>query len=664
MKSTRENLSLEQMVEKLSAFLEGKKYLIVLDDIWDVGAWRCVQAAFPDNKHGSRVLLTTRNKEVAAEADPRSPPHQPRPLDDETSWELFLKRIGAKESDCSPTMRELGKQIVKICGGLPLAIVLLGGLLSTRDLSYEQWSRVFDCFRWQLKQDQTPCSQILDLSYNDLPHYLKPCFIYLSIFPEDCEIKTRRLIGLWLAEGLVRNRDNLTLEDVVEKYIEELTDRSLLQVTNRIDGKIKACQMHDLIRELAVSKGKDGNFFHICEDTESSPADEVKIRRYVAHSFNNFPSSVDILRSYVKFKENREQQDIALVNFLESGLKKKGFGLLRVLDLEGIYLDNHLSVAPKALGQLIYLRYLGLRHTDGFYFEFSLGNLKNLQTLDVRRSGIDISHQPIWQLLKLRHLFMDGPTRRRGNRRSTIVHPPASSNSSLNLEELRILCWLYIDHDTCIEDGLQKSTQLKELNLFGNLASQGESVIGWLTNLHRLEVLSLWASEGNCLDSLNFTNNKLLYRLHLQGKFAHKLLEAHEFPPNLTTLILNDCCFEEDPMPTLEKLHSLRSLELLRDAYWGEEMVCSSGNFRQLEILKISHIYVENWIVEEGAMPSLKLLELKWCERLKMMPELQHITTLLELKVGCCPLVTRIQKPDGEDWSKIQHIPSVIIIEE
>ncbi|OMO66081.1 Disease resistance protein [Corchorus olitorius] len=556
----KDNLSPEQMVEKLSEFLKDKKYLIVLDDIWDVGAWRCVQAAFPNNEHGGRVLLTTRNKEVAAEADPRSPPHEPRPLDDETSWALFLKKVCAEESECSPTMVELGKQIVKKCGGLPLAIVLLGGLLSTRDLSYEQWSRVFDCFSWQLKQDETPCSKILDLSYNDLPHYLKPCFIYLGIFPEDHEIRTRRLIGLWLAEGLVRNRDNLTLEDVAEKYLEELTDRSLLQVTERrIDGKIKACQMHDLIRELAVSKGIDGNFFHIYDSTESSPADEVnKIRRYVAHSSYNYPSSVDVLRSCVFFNEKGwDGYGKAVANFLESGLEKKGFGLLRVLDLE--------------------------------------------------------------------------------------------------------------DHSTCIEDGLQKSTQLKELSLFGNLASQGESVIGWLTNLHRLEVLSLWASEGDCLDSLNFTNNKLLYRLHLQGKFAHKLLEAHKFPPHLTTLILKNCYFKEDPMPTLEKLHSLRRLKLLEGTYWGKEMVCSSGNFRQLEILKISDLVVlENWIVEEGAMPSLKLLELKSCQSLKMMPELQHIRTLLELRVGFYPehLVTRIQKPDGEDWSKIQHIPSVTVVME
>lgn len=115
-----------------------------------------------------------------------------------------------------PWSEGLGRRIVKKCGDLPLAIVVLGGLLSRKEASYSKWLKVLQSVHWQLTQDPILCADILALSYHDLPYYLKPCFLYLGLFPEDFEISTRRLILLWVAEGFVQPRGQEPLEDVAE----------------------------------------------------------------------------------------------------------------------------------------------------------------------------------------------------------------------------------------------------------------------------------------------------------------------------------------------------------------------------------------------------------------------------------------------------------------
>ncbi|KAK9281597.1 hypothetical protein L1049_004500 [Liquidambar formosana] len=664
MKKLEDDLTLGQMEERLSFYLEMERYLIVMDDVWDVDAWNSVKAAFPDSRNGSRVLLTTRNREVALQADLRSGPHEPKLLSNENSWVLFLKKVGIDQNECPPCLEELGKQIVKKCGGLPLAIVLLGGLLSRKEASYSAWSRLLERVSWQLEQDETPCSKILALSYIDLPHYLKPCFIYFGLFPEDYEIYTRRLIALWIAEGLVQHRDNEPLEDVAEDYIDELIDRSMIQVARRrLDDKIKTCRMHDLLRDLALKKAKEANFLHVSENVGSTLTYELKIRRYAARkNFDICPSSIYCLRSYLFFGSKRQYVSGNPVwKFLDSGIQNKGFGLLRVLDLEDLFKP----VLPEALGQLIHLRYIGLRRTGSGSLPPSLGNLRNLQTLDVKYTQITVSDRPIWQLQQLRHLYINGDIR------SKIMHPPVSHScrcGSLSLKNLRTLSGVFIDAETPVKGGLDNSVHLRELKACGDLASQGESLSDWLVKLDGLRVLKLEASagEGKSLPKMmRFSSNRHLYRLDLYGRFPEKLFDVHKFPPNLIILTLFGCELEEDPFPTLEKLQNLKTLKLLSKSCIRKEFVCSSGGFQRLQVLKLAGLHeLENWKVEEGAMRGLKMLEFSNCKRLKMVPDgLRHITTLQELKVfGMLErFTTRIQRSDGVDRYKIMHIPSIDI---
>jgi hypothetical protein len=240
----------DELKSGLFNFLQGKRYLIVLDDIWKTDVWDELKVAFPDNMKGSRILITSRIKEVAAHASPNIPPYFLPFLNKDESWELFSKKV-FRGGTCPAELEALGRQIAESCDGLPLAIVVLGGLFANKEKTHRTWSKLTGHVNWYLTQDRSHCLDILALSYNHLPLRLKPCFLYFGIFPEDFEIPVRKLIQLWIAEGFIQHAGDRNVEDVAEDYLEELIDRSLIQVaTTRTDGGVKTCHIHDLLRDL------------------------------------------------------------------------------------------------------------------------------------------------------------------------------------------------------------------------------------------------------------------------------------------------------------------------------------------------------------------------------------------------------------------------------
>ncbi|KAF8388701.1 hypothetical protein HHK36_025381 [Tetracentron sinense] len=355
----------------------------------------------------------------------------------------------------------------------------------------------------------------------------------------------------------MQGRGDETPEDVVEDYIEDLIERSLIQVAaKRSDGKIKTCRMHDLVRDLSLSKAKEANFVHVYENIDSTSTDAVKVRRHAAHyTISKLPSFTEHLRS------------LSLI----------------------------------------------------------------------------LGHE-------LRHLYLNWDPGCR------MFYPsPDSSNSSCHLRYLQTLSRICLDEEISPKGGLDKSIDLKKLKISGNLDAQGEELAEWLVKLDHLKVLVMKPSFS--LEHpyiiprlMPFSNKEHLYKLHFGGRFTEKLLDLHEFPPNLTMLILDSCELDKDPLPMLEKLQNLKILKLM-SAYVGKNMVCSSGGFLRLQLLKVWSLKaLEIWTVEEGAMQSLRVLELRGCEQLKMIPDgLMCVTALRELKVTYIPerFRTRVQANGG-----------------
>ncbi|XP_071902197.1 putative disease resistance protein At1g50180 isoform X2 [Coffea arabica] len=280
-----EKMQEQDLEERLYKDLKDKCYLVVLDDVWKEEAWDCLaRRAFPDVNTSSRVLLTSRNQDVAVHADALSKPHELKTLGQEDSWQLFLKKAfghGAN-AGCPTDLEVIGRKIAGRCAGLPLAIMVIGGLLLGKKRLESEWEKVLDNFSAYLSRSQSDAGAILELSYADLPANLKFCFLYLGLFPEDSVISVRKLIHMWVAEGIMQKRDAKNLEETAAyEVVERLCSRNMVQVAEMtVDERIKSCRVHDALRELAIRKAEDEIFFQI-HDTRD---DEISAKSRIEES--------------------------------------------------------------------------------------------------------------------------------------------------------------------------------------------------------------------------------------------------------------------------------------------------------------------------------------------------------------------------------------------
>ena len=673
-----------ELGQKLCEFLGEKKYLVVMDDVWSSEVWSRLQPHFPEAKDGSKVLITTRNKEIALHATySEAFIYELRLMNDNESWQLFLKKAFRGTGTTTPTLitefldKELQEKIVTKCKGLPLAIVVLGGLLSTKEKTKQSWEKVLASIEWHLDQGPESCMGILALSYNDLPYYLKSCFLYCGIFPEDSKIDAWQLIKLWLAEGFIQRRGKERLEDIAEDYMHQLIHRSLIQVADRrVDGRVESCRMHDLLRDLAVSEAKDANFFEVHENMDSTFP--ISIRRLVIHQ-NLINHDVS------QCLHNSSSGLRSLVSFSTGTIRKKSWGylqehikLLTVLNLMEERFGRHML--PRNIGQLIHLKFLCIKGSfDKLKLPSSMDRLVNLQSLDLH-NDCNIPHS-IWKLKKLRHLecpFSKVSSQSQINK---------CVNGYLGVEQLTNLQTLALKGGSWLErDGLGKLTQLRSLELRGWSTSYLKTeFLDSIAKLTALESLLLsfpyikktlvnrlglvWEKKNVTIDHHNktllsrlmpFLHHVYLYELTLNG-ILEKLPEQIEFyPPKLLRLVLCRCMLTDDPMMFLKKLPSLRMLELGLHAYVGKKMVCSSGGFLQLESLKLYELYeLEELIVEGGAMSSLKTLEIHYCYEMKKLHHgLLELTNLekLSLECSCHESIKEIEEAGGEDWDKLRKI--------
>ncbi|CAA2990449.1 Apoptotic ATPase [Olea europaea subsp. europaea] len=257
LKNVAEQVGLEKekrekkLEANLFAFLQEKRFVLFIDDIWHTESWDTLRLGIPtDSQNGSRIIITSRNSDVRRYIGIESSLHLLEPLDFENSWELFIKLIA---SSLTKGLEDIGKQIVERCGGMPLAIVVTVGMLRERETSDSEW-------KWVLKNigqdDQDKCLKILALSYKDLPTVLKPCFLYLGLYPEDHEILAKELIHMWTAEKFLQGIGDLEPEDVEEEYVKKLVARNLVQVVRRrFDGRnIRSAEskIQHIISELYI----------------------------------------------------------------------------------------------------------------------------------------------------------------------------------------------------------------------------------------------------------------------------------------------------------------------------------------------------------------------------------------------------------------------------
>ena len=222
------------------------RYFVIVDDIWSTQAWELVKSALPENNLNSRIITTTRIINVATSccSSLEGYVHNIHPLSDEHSQKLFFKRAFGDTSVRPPELEEISHGIIEKCHGLPLAIISIASLLAGKS-NMDQWEQVYSSMSSAFSHKGM--RDILLLSYYDLPHHLKTCLLYLSMFPEDYEIEREELIWRWIAEGFVTEVRGQTVDQIAENYFNELINRSLIQpVDIRYDGRAYACRVHDM----------------------------------------------------------------------------------------------------------------------------------------------------------------------------------------------------------------------------------------------------------------------------------------------------------------------------------------------------------------------------------------------------------------------------------
>ncbi|KAL6607053.1 hypothetical protein ACP70R_042706 [Stipagrostis hirtigluma subsp. patula] len=398
-------LQVQHFTNHLREQLHGKRYFVVLDDLWTVEAWNSIKFAFPE--HSSEdvcVVVTTRNIEVAKEcSSPYSTLiYQLKALSEKDAKELLLRKINKPKG---PDEDKLVDEILKKCGGLPLAIVTIGGLLANKGVN--EWKSLRDQLPSELASSNPSLEalrQVVTLSYKHLPSHLKPCFLHLSIFPEDFEIRRKHLVNRWIAEGFIVTfgTSRRRLEEIAESYFYELINRSLIQ-PSKLDilGKVKACRVHDIVHDIAVSISTEENHVFIVEDyTSTNATTEQNIRHLSCFAEKKLDTGLVLsgVRSFTLFREIK----VPLASFCLSRFK-----MLRVLDLR--YAKCRRLGDINFIGSLVHLKFMHFplwARVDAL--PRCIGDLQGLLTLDLGACWVHVLPREITKLQNLRNLCCRG----------------------------------------------------------------------------------------------------------------------------------------------------------------------------------------------------------------------------------------------------------------
>ncbi|KAJ9685663.1 hypothetical protein PVL29_017626 [Vitis rotundifolia] len=635
-----DNLGLEQLKNKLHEKLAQKRYLLVLDDVWneDSEKWNQLRILLKVGARGSKVVVTTRNSKVASTMGIDSP-YVLEGLDKPQSLALFKSlAFGEDQQKAHPKLLQIGDEIIKMCNGVPLVIRTLGRILHSKT-EESQWLSIKNNKNLMSLRDGNNILLVLKLSYDNLPSHLKQCFTYCALFPKDYKIEKKMLIQLWMAQGYIQpSNGNEHLEDVGDQYFEELLSRSLFQDIEKDDNNnVLCCKMHDLIHDLAQSLVKS-EIFILTDDMQN-------MSKRVHHvSFDEWSLKMKVLkakpiRTLFKLPKLGFQYDLYVEstrNTLISNCK-----CLRVLDLPR--LDNFKKLS-KSLVKLVHLRYLDLSHGLFEALPSGITSLQNLQTLKLSAcDSLKELPRNMRKMINLRHLEIDGCR--------SLDYMPCRLGELTMLQTLPLFI---------IGKGDRKGIgRLNELKCLNNL--RGELLIGYL---ERVKGGALESKEAN-LKEKHYLQSLILDwedwwearssdergEANQNGKDGELVMEGLQPHPNLKELLIR--CYPgvrfpswmSSMLPSLQLL-TVRDLNALE--YISENSSSAEPFFPSLKTLKLDVLHnFKGWwreIAGEQApsFPSLSKLIIRNCRSLESL-QLPSCPSLSRLNISWCDQLTTVQ---------------------
>ncbi|CAO2149643.1 unnamed protein product [Urochloa humidicola] len=625
-----EDWSEEVLKKKLADQLQEKRYLILIDDIWSVFAWENIRDSFTNkNQKGGTIVVTTRFKSVSeACRRHKGRVYEHQPLHDGDSYSLFLEIISSAAYDLCHARPINGEIINKTCRGLPLAIVVVAGLVASKMKSESQMS--LDHHLAQVGEDLSQVlgnnlttegvTEILSHCYNHLPADLKTCLLYMSMFPKGYQISRKRLIRRWIAEGFISEHGK-TVEEVAEDCFNELISRNLIRaVNNSSNGKVKSCQIHDMVLEYIVSKSSEENFITVVGGHWQTPFSSYKVRRLsVQKSDGKGKEKVERM----KLSHVRSLTALGSLRALHSALHK--FQILQVLDLEGC--KDLSSKQLKKISKMHQLKYLSLRKTDVEEIPSKISRLESLEVLDIRETSIIMLPESVDKLQRLEHLLA-------GNKKKR--HALKLTEGITKMMALQTLSGVEICTGFSIEllRALQNLTNLKKFTIYkiGCATGNYELLLSAIEHLSSCSLKHLAIDDDftGFLDiSLNASQAppEHLHTLGLSGKLSqvpmwigslHNLEKLTLSLTSLTTETLSVLAVLPQLFSLIFSLDSTkkdaRVLKFLHDNTLksGGMIIVPAGGFIKLKLLCLVAHVLPPLSFLNGSMPGLQRIELRF----------------------------------------------------
>ncbi|XP_009758239.1 putative late blight resistance protein homolog R1A-3 isoform X1 [Nicotiana sylvestris] len=591
------------VADELRRKLYGRRYLIVLDDVWDIATWDELTRPFPKVKKGSRIILTSRKKEVALHGKHHCEPLYLRLLRLDESWELLEKRIFGEES-CPDELLRVGKEIARKCQGLPLVADLIARVIAAKEKKKTLWLEVLNNLNSFILENELEVMKIIQLSYDHLPDHVKSCLLYLGSYPKDEQIEVSSLQDLWTAEGLVEHTEMKSVEEEMNVYLEALISSSLVMVMK--SEYRTTCKIHDLVHDFCQVKATKERFFHSIGSSALSCASDLMPRRMtVTFHYSlleqNHAEKKKVSGKYLlslKADHTDWPPFGLLVDKTAVLVHLRDLRLLRVLDIAQVFMEDSLL---NEIGLLVHLRYLHIG-MNVKALPSSLSNLWNLETLVVRNSRSTMALLPIiWNLAKLRHMsiyycsFFDLDT-------DEPIFLVEDTNSKL--EKLRIIEQLKISYSKDTEDIFKRFPNLQKLDC---------------------EIVESWDSSAECnwfpqLDVLNQLEEINARHRRLDSQFP-KATKDFCFPSSLKRLTMEEFYLSSGSLSKIATLPNLQNLTLNRTMIQEEEWnVVEEDTFKNLKYLELYMVRLSKWQVGEESFPVLEQLILAECNRLEEIP--------------------------------------------
>ncbi|XP_012849297.1 PREDICTED: disease resistance protein RPM1-like isoform X1 [Erythranthe guttata] len=642
---------------KLRKYLTGKRFIVVLDDIWRKEVWDVIKYVLPDSFCGSRIIVTTRSSDVASVCASSSPlVHELKELEWLQGWTLFCRKaFPERNGECPSELKDCSKRIVTRCEGLPLAIVTVGGALSQIPRLPNEWKSFHDSIGCETRDGSSlsVISNALLPGYMDLSSNLKCCFLYFSVFPEDYSVERGRLIRLWVAEQFAVRTDSKTAEEVAEGYLKELIQRNLVHVSNRdFDGKPRNCRVLNPVLNFIIHKCKDENFASIFP--RESTSRNQKIRRLSVHdSCTHLPR--DIGFSGVRSMFLLRLLEISTPNF-EKVLRE--LKLVRVLDFQGAPIQE----VPKDITRLTLLKHLSFRGTKINTIPSSIEKLSYLETLDLKQTDVTELPKEISHLHNLRHLFAY-----KYNVDDYVAFDSVQGvkmpHGIGNLTNLQNLSLMKVGKKVRILEELKSLTKLRKLGLTGLRRGHGKELFTSIEHMPELRTLDLCSNTKEEFLELGEMRRRpplSLERLYLKGRlkqFPSWISSLH----NLLRIGLKWSKMQRSPLRDLQELKNLVELQLV-DCYIGGELIFEASSFKKLKVLLIEDFAeLHTIVVQNGAMPDVKQISLRRCPRVTIVPlGMENLAkveelTLYDMAQG---FTARVRK-NGIDRAMVTHIPVI-----